>query len=55
MSIAPPDERNVAHRYAQTGLTWKQAALKAGHEEKTGEKVRRKLKREGREYRNRRQ
>lgn len=21
------------HRYAQTGLTWKQAALKAGHEE----------------------
>ncbi|MFE2561605.1 hypothetical protein ACFXGT_37475 [Streptomyces sp. NPDC059352] len=50
-----PDERNVAHRYAQTGLTWKQAALKAGHEEKMGERVRRKLKREGREYLNRRQ
>ncbi|MGW8767754.1 hypothetical protein ACWGN5_35300 [Streptomyces sp. NPDC055815] len=55
LSKLPPDQRNVAHCYAQTGLTWKQAALKAGHEEKMGERVRRKLRREGREYRNRRQ
>ncbi|MFB7836238.1 hypothetical protein [Streptomyces sp. NPDC056056] len=50
-----PDERNVADCYAQTGLTWKQAALKTGQEEAMGETVRRKLKRQGKEYLRRRQ
>ncbi|WP_457493216.1 hypothetical protein [Streptomyces sp. P5_D11] len=50
-----PDEMKVARCYAEMGLTWKQAALKTGQDEKMGEKVRRKLKREGNEYLSRRQ
>ncbi|MFD6334233.1 hypothetical protein ACFWGI_32260 [Streptomyces niveus] len=50
-----PDELKVARCYADAGLTWKQAALKAGQREEMGARVRRKLKRQGKEYLRRRQ
>ncbi|WP_217134939.1 hypothetical protein [Streptomyces sp. AC558_RSS880] len=49
-----PDERKVADCYATTGLTWKQAALKAGQPTSMGERVRRELKRLGTEHQRRR-
>ncbi|MDN3271499.1 hypothetical protein [Streptomyces sp. MA15] len=49
-----PAERKVADCYAAAGLTWKQAALKAGQPISMGERVRRKLKRLGMEYKRRR-
>lgn len=54
LSKLSPAELKVAHCYAQTGMTWKQAALKAGQEEAMGETVRRKLKRQGKEFLRRR-
>lgn len=50
LSKLSPGELKVARCYALTGLTWKQAALKAGQEEAMGETVRRKLKRQGNEF-----
>ncbi|MGW2017615.1 hypothetical protein [Streptomyces sp. NPDC001927] len=49
-----PDERKVADCYAATGLTWTQAALRAGQPASMGERVRRKLKRLAAEDRRRR-
>ncbi|MFE2098758.1 hypothetical protein ACFW9W_17390, partial [Streptomyces sp. NPDC059468] len=49
-----PAECKVADCYAAAGLTWKQAALKAGQPASMGERVRRKLKRLGTEYQRRR-
>ncbi|MQL62854.1 hypothetical protein F6Q10_09570 [Streptomyces vinaceus] len=54
LSKLSPAERKVADCYATTGLTWKQAALKAGQPSSMGDRVRRKLKRLGTEYQRRR-
>ncbi|MFF8932012.1 hypothetical protein ACF1AO_32635 [Streptomyces longwoodensis] len=49
-----PAERKVADCWAAAGLTWKQAALKAGQPVSMGERVRRKLNRLGNGYQCRR-